>query len=167
MKPIRKTKSESPSERKKIEDINQDDFYEFKGSIIQDIKRISLYTACSKCNRKIDNCKCDQQGEHVNRMILNLTLDDESSTIRGTLMGEKAELFLKESTDNIKKMEENGELEEFLKDKSLKLIGKEFIFRGKAKFSEYNDNYEINIRNFEEIDSELEAQNIIDILDEI
>ncbi len=167
LQPLRKSQQESTSERKKIEEINQDDFYEVKGSIIQDIKRITIYTACSKCNRKIDNCKCDNPGDHVNRMILNLILDDESSTIRGTLMGEKAELLLKESTDNIKKMEENGELDVFLKEKTLELIGKEFIFRGKAKFSEYNDKYEINIRSFQEINPELEAQNIIDTLNDI
>ena len=166
-KTLRKPQPESTGERKKIEEINQDDFYEFKGSIIQDIKRISLYTACSKCNRKIDNCQCDKPGEQVNRMILNLILDDESSTIRGTLMGEKAELLFNESTDNIKRLEDNGELENFLKEKNLELLGKEFIFRGKAKFSEYSDNYEINIRSFKEINPELEAQNIIDILNDI
>lgn len=167
LKPIRMNQQDGSTDRKKIEEINQNEFYEFKGSIIQDIKRITLYTACSKCNRKIDNCQCDPPGEHVNRMILNLILDDESSTIRGTLMGEKAELLLKESTDNIKKLEENGELEDFLKGKNFELIGKEFIFRGKAKFSEYNDNYEINIRSFKEINPELESQNIIDILNDI
>ena len=167
LKPIRMNQQEGSTDRKKIEEINQNEFYEFKGSIIQDIKRITLYTACSKCNRKIDNCQCETPGEHVNRMILNLILDDESSTIRGTLMGEKAELLLKESTDNIKNLEENGELEDFLKGKNLELIGKEFIFRGKAKFSEYNDKYEINIRSFKEINPELEAQNIIDILNDI
>lgn len=166
-KTLRKTQQESSTERKKIEEINEDEFYEFKGSIIQDIKRITLYTACSKCNRKIDNCNCDEPGEQVNRMILNLILDDESSTIRGTLMGEKAELLFNESTDNIKKLEENGELDDFLKEKNLELIGKEFIFRGKAKFSDYSDNYEINIRSFKEINPELEAQNIIDILNDI
>jgi len=97
-------------------------------------------------------------------MILNLILDDESSTIRGTLMGEKAELLFNESTDNIKRLEENGELDSFLKEE---LIGKEFIFRGKAKFSDYSDNYEINIRSFKEVNSELEAKNIIDILNDI
>ena len=167
LKSLRKTQQEGTSERKKIEEINQNEFYEFKGSIIQDIKRISLYSACSKCNRKIDNCKCDTPGEQVNRMILNLVLDDESSTIRGTLMGEKAELLFNESTDNIKKLEENGELDEFLKEKNLELIGKEFIFRGKAKFSDFSDSYEINIRSFNEVNSELESQNIIDILDDI
>ena len=166
-KTLRKNLQESTTERKKIEEINQDDFYEFKGSIIQDIKRITLYTACSKCNRKIDNCNCDNPGEQVNRMILNLILDDESSTIRGTLMGEKAELLFNESTDNIKRLEENGELDNFLKEKNLELLGKEFIFRGKAKFSDYSDNYEINIRSFKEINPELEAQNIIDILNDI
>lgn len=166
-KTLRKPQQESTGERKKIEEINEDDFYEFKGSIIQDIKKISLYTACSKCNRKIDNCKCDKPGEKVNRMILNLILDDESSTIRGTLMGEKAELFFNESTDNIKKMEENGKLDEFLKEKNLELIGKEFIFSGKAKFSDYNDKYEINIRSFKEVNPELEAQNTLDLLNDI
>ncbi len=100
-------------------------------------------------------------------MILNLILDDESSTIRGTLMGEKAELLFNESTDNIKKLEENGELDEFLKKKNLELIGKEFIFRGKAKYSDFSDSYEINIRSFKEVSSELEAQNIVDILNDI
>ena len=167
LKSLRKTQQEGTNERKKIEEINQNEFYEFKGSIIQDIKKISLYTACSKCNRKIDNCKCDNPGEQVNRMILNLILDDESSTIRGTFMGEKAELLLNESTDNIRNLEENGGLDEFLKEKNLGLIGKEYIFRGKAKYSDFSDSYEINIRSFQEVNSEIEAQNIIDILEDI
>ena len=165
LKTIKKPDQGSNLERKKIEQINQDNFYEFKGSVIQEIKRITLYTACSKCNRKITNCTCENPGEEVNRMILNLTLDDESSTIRATLMGEKAEKFLNETTDNIKEMEENGELDNYINKKNLELIGKEFIFRGKARFSDFSDSYEVNIRSFEELDPEIEAEKIIDMLE--
>lgn len=152
-------------DRKNIEDITEPEFYEFKGSIIKEINRITTYSACSKCNRKYENCKCDNPGEQVNRMILNLLLDDESSTIRATLMGERAEKFIGEKTDRIVELQEGGELESFLKERNRNLVGKEFVFRGKARFSNYSESYEISINSFEELDVEMEASRILSLLE--
>ncbi|WP_371801945.1 hypothetical protein [Candidatus Lokiarchaeum ossiferum] len=152
-------------DRKNIEDITEPEFYEFKGSIIKEINRITTYSACSTCNRKYENCKCDNPGDQVNRMIINLLLDDESSTIRATLMGERAEKFIGEKTDRIVELQEGGELESFLKERNKSLVGKEFVFRGKARFSNYSESYEISINSFEELNVEMEASRILSLLE--
>ncbi len=163
--PIASKRSYPKLDRKNIEDITDPEFYEFKGSVIKEINRITTYSACSKCNRKYENCKCEIAGEQVNRMILNLLLDDESSTIRATLMGERAESFIGENTGRIVQLQENGELDPFLQEINRGLVGKEYIFRGKARYSNYSESYEISINSFEELDVEMEASRILSMLE--
>ncbi|MHA1584673.1 MAG: OB-fold nucleic acid binding domain-containing protein [Promethearchaeota archaeon] len=151
--------------RKNLKEISKNDFYQFKGTIIKELSRITTYTACSKCNRKIDNCRCEIPGESTDRMILNLILDDGSATIRGTLMGDNAEKFLGESTEKIVNMKESGEIQSYLAQKNLEIIGKEYIFRGKAKYSNYSESYEVNINAFEELDPEKEAARLLSIIE--
>jgi replication factor A1 len=151
-------------ERKEIKEITQDSFYNFKGTIVKDINRITVYEGCKKCYRKTDNCNCDSKGETENRMILNLILDDGTNTIRATLMGNLAEQILGEKTDRIKDIMDNNELDAFLQSKNLDLVGKEYIFEGKAKYSSYSETYEVNVKRMKEIDPEMEAQNIISVI---
>ncbi|WP_457556891.1 hypothetical protein [Candidatus Harpocratesius sp.] len=153
-----------PAKQATIEEINQAEFYSIKATLIRDIRRITIYRACSKCNRKIDNCQCNPPGDQVNRMILNISLDDETGILRATLMGERAEIFLNTKTDRIKELEDAGELEHFLKMKNLELVGKEFQFRGKTRYSDYSNEYEMNINSFQELNPKEEIENLLKIL---
>jgi len=54
-----------------IKDINSPGLYEIKGVIVKDLNNITIYQACSKCNRKTSNCVCEEIGDSVNRMIFN------------------------------------------------------------------------------------------------
>ena len=65
-----------------IKDINSSGIFEIKGVVVKDLTNITIYQACNKCNRKIDNCTCEKIGDSENRMILNLIIDDGTSTIR-------------------------------------------------------------------------------------
>ncbi|MCF2138999.1 MAG: DUF2240 family protein [Candidatus Lokiarchaeota archaeon] len=158
---IEQPKKFLPAKEATIEEINQAEFYSIKATLIRDIRRITIYRACSKCNRKIDNCQCNPPGDQVNRMILNISLDDETGILRATLMGERAENFLNTKTDRIKELEDAGELEHFLKMKNLELVGKEFQFRGKTRYSDYSNEYEMSINSFQELDPKEEIENLL------
>jgi hypothetical protein len=149
-----------------IFDINQDKIYKIKGMIVKDLKRISLYEACANCNRKIESCNCGKKTPPVPRIILNGIVDDESQSIRVTWMGLKAEEFLNDTAVNIKEIQNKGEIDEYLKQKSTMLVGKEYVMTGRAKFSQYSNGYEFNIITFEEVDPEKESRALIQQLNE-
>lgn len=142
---------EFSSNYSKIKEINSSGFYEIKGVIVKLYENITVYDACSKCLRKIDNCTCQSPGEIEKRMILNLVLDDGTGTIRTTFIGEQAENIIKMETDNIAKLSETPEYENFFNNLSQNLLGKDLLLRGKAKFSDYSNSYELIANNFKEI----------------
>ncbi len=152
------------SKEMRIEEINQAEFCTIQATIIKDINRITTYRACSKCNKKVDNCTCDTPGDSVNRMILNVILDDETGILRATLMGERAEKFLNTPTDRVVELKDSEEIDQFLKRKNLELVGREFQFKGKTKYSDYSSSYEMNIRDYEDLDSKEEIRQILEHL---
>ncbi len=135
----------------KINDIKSEGFYEIKGFITKELKSITIYEACKNCSRKIDNCKCAPKGPVEPRMILNAIIDDESGTIRTTFVGDKAESLIGEKTDLISKIKETPDFEKFLEKKSSNLVGKDIILRGKAKYSDYSQSYELSVFDFKDI----------------
>lgn len=150
---------------KKISDISSPGNYEIKGTIAKEITQITIYDACPKCWKKIDNCTCEEKQESIPRIILNLTLDDESGTIRVSFIGELAEKILGSKTSDLKALRESPEFENYLKNISEKLVGKEIILRGRGKYSDYNDRYELNAYDFKEIDPIFEIDEIFKQID--
>lgn len=145
----------------KIEDINSPGFYEIKGFIAKPISNITIYEACSKCYKKIDNCICNEQTDTEFRMILNLTIDDESGTIRVTFIGDNAEKLLNMKTDLVMKIKETPDYEKLLEKISTELAGKDIYVKGKAKFSDYSDSYEIIAREIRNIDLSKELEDTL------
>ena len=132
--------------------------YEIKGFIAKEINKITLYEACTKCFKKIENCTCKQKEDSKHRMIFNLTIDDESATIRTTFIGDIAERFLGENTDIILKIKDTPDFPKYLEKKSADLLGKDIVLRGKAKYSDFTSAYEIVAFDFQDlnINDELE-----------
>jgi replication factor A1 len=146
---------------RKIESIKSSEVFEIRGYIAKEITKITIYEACSVCNRKIDNCRCNKKGESENRMILNLTIDDGSSTIRATFFGEKAEKLIGEDTDLIVKLQETPDFERFLENKSKELLGKDIIIKGRTKFSDFSNSYDISVFEFTEVDVNKELDRVM------
>lgn len=136
----------------RIKDIDSPGFYEIKGFIAKPISNITVYEACKKCFKKIDNCICNEQTDTEFRMIVNLTVDDESGTIRATFIGENAEKLLNMKTDLVMKIKETPDYEKLLEKISTELVGKDIYVKGKAKFSDYSGTYEIMARDIKNID---------------
>ncbi|MHA2393847.1 MAG: hypothetical protein ACXAEX_18075, partial [Promethearchaeota archaeon] len=160
---------------KKIDTINNPGIVEIKGFIAKELNNITIYEACTKCSRKTENCNCDSKQETEYRMILNLIIDDGVGTIRTTLVGEKAEKFIgvkteqliqiKETpdfigvkTEQLIQIKETPDFEKFMEKISSEILGKDIIIKGRAKFSDYSNSYEISVYDFkyQSIDEELE-----------
>jgi hypothetical protein len=113
----------------------------------------------------MDNCTCNPKGKMVERMILNLIIDDESDTIRAALIGDIADKILGDKAENVKKQMESADSSQFLKEINQKLLGKELILRGRAKFSQYSNAYEMNVNSFEEVNAVQESEKLIQQLE--
>ena len=145
----------------KIDSINSPDSVEIKGFIVKELKNITIYEACTNCNKKVDNCTCGMRETTEYRMILNLIIDDGSGTIRTTLMGEKAEKLLGINTEKIVQIKETPDFDKFLEKKSSKVLDKDIIIRGKARFSDYSNSYEISVYDFKGVDINEELDRVM------
>jgi ssDNA-binding replication factor A large subunit len=164
-KTLSRSSQQSSGPRKNIKEIQEKGFCEVKGTVIKEISRITTYRACSTCYKKEENCKCDQPGDIIDKMIANLIIDDGAETIRASLMGSVAENFMGKLASEIVQLKESGEIDDFLVQKSRDFLGKEYLFNGLARFSDYSDAYELNVKSFSEIDPERESKRIFDLLD--
>ncbi len=155
-------KSEFTGEYTKIKEINSPGVFELKGFMVKELNNITIYEACSNCFKKIDNCNCNEpnkQSEH--KMILNVIVDDESATIRATFIGDKAEKLIGEKTEIILKIRDTPDFDRFLEKRSADLLGKDMIIKGKAKFSDFSNSYELIVYNFQDMDVNDELEKTI------
>ena len=145
---------------KKIDSINTSANIELKGFIARDLTNITIYEACTKCFKKVDNCMCDTTNETEFRMIVNLIIDDGSGSIRATFIGDIAEKLMMVKTENLVQIKETPDFDKFMEKKSSEFLGKDIIIKGKAKFSDYSNSYEIMAYDFKylDIDEELERE---------
>jgi len=151
-----------PSENiTKIRDINKAGKFIIKGMIAKELNRINIYNACSKCLKKIENCICEKQGDVKPRMIINLIIDDESGVIRTAFIGDIAEKLIGKETEIMMKVMDTPDFEKILEKLSDKLVGKDIYIKGRAKFSDYTNSYELNAFDFQEIDVDYDLEQII------
>jgi ssDNA-binding replication factor A large subunit len=143
-----------------INTIQSSGFFEIKGVITNELKNIRFYEACSECRRKIENCKCDKTGDKKLTMITSHLLEDESGKIRATFIGEAAEKLVGEKAELIVKVKDTPDYEKLLKKLSSNITGRDIMIKGRVKFNDYSDSYEIVASNFQDInvDDDLENQ---------
>ena len=145
----------------KISEIKTPGNFEIKGFIAKELNNITIYEACSKCYKKIDNCTCEEKGNPEYRMIFNLIIDDGSGTIRATVIGDKAEELIGEKTDVILKIKETPDFEGFLQKRSKDLLGKDIVIKGRVRFSDYSNSYEISAYEFQDVNTNEELEKVI------
>jgi replication factor A1 len=145
----------------KINTINSARNIEIKGFITKELNNITIYEACNTCFKKIENCSCENKDKTEYRMILNLIIDDGSGTIRTTFIGDIAEKFLGEKTEKLLQIKETPDFEKFLEKKSSEILGKDIIIKGKTKFSDYSNTYEVLAYDFKDLNINDELENVM------
>ena len=146
------------NEYTKIKQINSQGNFEIKGFIAKPLENITIYEACTKCHKKLMNCKCDNRENTEHRMILNITIDDGTGSIRSTLFQEVAEKLVGIKTDSIVKIKDTPNFPDFLDNLNSTILGKDIILKGRAKYSDFSSTYELSAQNFQDmnVDEELE-----------
>jgi len=144
-----------------INTIQSSGFFEIKGVISNELKNIRFYEACSECRRKIDNCTCDNVGDKKLTMITSHFLEDESGKIRATFIGEAAEKLVGEKAELIVKVKDTPDYEKLLTKLSSSIIGRDIMIKGRVKFNDYSDAYEIVASKFQDINVDDDLENRI------
>ncbi len=144
-----------------INTIQSSGFFELKGVISNELKNIRFYEACSECRKKIDNCTCNKAGDKKLTMITSHFLEDESGRIRATFIGEAAEKLVGEKAELIVKVKDTPDYEKLLKKLSSSIIGRDIMIKGRVKFNDYSDAYEIVASNFQDINVNDDLENRI------
>jgi replication factor A1 len=142
-----------------INTIQSSGFFEIKGVISNELKNIRFYEACSECRKKIDNCTCDKAGDKKLTMITSHFLEDESGKIRATFIGEAAEKLVGEKAELIVKVKDTPDYEKLLRKLSSSIIGRDIMIKGRVKFNDYSDAYEIVASNFQDINVDDDLEN--------
>ncbi|MBA7700750.1 hypothetical protein ES703_109473 [subsurface metagenome] len=158
------TKEKTSSFSKNFTEINSiqsSGFFEIKGFISNELKNIRFYEACTNCRKKIDNCTCDKKGDSKMTMIINHIVEDESGKIRATFIGEAAEKLVGTKADLIVKVKDTPDYDKLLEKFSSELVGRDIMIKGKVKFNDYSDSYELVASNFQDINVKEELENRI------
>jgi replication factor A1 len=127
--------------------------------ISNELKNIRFYEACTNCRKKIDNCTCDKKGDSKMTMIVSHIVEDESGKIRATFIGETAEKLVGTKADLIVKVKDTPDYDKLLENFSSELVGRDIMIKGKVKFNDYSDSYEIVASDFQSINVEEELEN--------
>ncbi len=119
--------------------------------------RPSVIRICASCGAMMKEDICQNCGakESKHTLILNMELDDGSSTIRATMYRYVAEAFLGISGDEMSK---NQKLFDY---KLPQLIGVEKIFTGDVRKNNYMDSSELIVRSFEDVNVDKEIERLI------
>jgi len=145
----------------KIDSINSPGGIEIKGFVAKDINYITIYEACTKCFKKVENCICEMRENTEYRMIINLIIDDGTGTIRTSFIGQKAEKLIGLDTEKILQLKETPDYENFIKKKSSEFLGKDIIIKGKCKFSDYSNSFEISVYDFKDLNVDAELERVM------
>jgi hypothetical protein len=94
-------------------------------------------------------------------MIISHFIEDESGKIRATFIGEAAEKLVGSKADLIAKVKDTPDYEKLLENFSSEMVGKDITIKGRVKFSDYSDSYEITASDFRDINIEDELENRI------
>ncbi|MFX0012385.1 MAG: hypothetical protein ACFE9R_18880, partial [Candidatus Hermodarchaeota archaeon] len=144
-----------------IDSIQSSGFFEIKGIISSELKNIRFYEACINCRRKIDNCTCDQKGDSELRMIISQIVEDESGKIRATFIGEAAEKLIGTKAELIAQVKDTPDYDKMLENFSSEIVGRDIMIKGRVKFSDYSDSYEITASDFQDVNVEDELESRI------
>jgi len=148
--------------RKRINELKPNDFVEIRGSILSIPSKKPFYEACPKCNKKVSQkqmkyfCeKCNEEVVPTERIFYSIVVDDGFDNIKMNMGGKIGEKLLGMDIEGMKSI-----LEEELTDDAPvlsvlpNLLGKELIFKGKVRFSDFSKNNELSVNDFSEPNTE-------------
>ena len=141
--------------KKKIEEIEENDRnIKVTGKVVEAYGNKILYEMCPSCNKRVNQTEnglicenCGEEVEHPNYlMIIPITIEDETGTIRVTFFRKSAEELIEMTTPEVEEVIKKTGDEGSLEDKVNDLIEMEITLIANASFDEYNEEVRLNGR---------------------
>lgn len=141
--------------KKKIDEIEENDRnIKVTGKVVEAYGNKILYEMCPSCNKRVNQTEnglicenCGEEVEHPNYlMIIPITIEDETGTIRVTFFRKSAEELIEMTTPEVEEIIKKTGDEGSLEDKISDLIEMEITLIANASFDEYNEEVRLNGR---------------------
>ena len=142
--------SQGPLQRIQLDELEADLRGEVLGRIVQISKYVNHYMACPKCKKKVTETNgvytCANDGKVKNpakRLIAKLTVDDGHGNITVSMIGDNVVDFFGLTPEESDQITEDSRRDAIIEKINNKFILKQYIFRGKVKYNDFRNEYEI------------------------
>lgn len=143
---------------KYIEDIEEDDRnIRIKGTLEEINGDKIIFAMCPHCRRRIIQSEegyiCDECGQKIETpnylMIIRTIIKDETGTVEATFFRKEAETLIQTTTDEVVEIFEQTGDETSMSSKIEDLIGHEITLIGNAKYNEYSEDINIDVKKID------------------
>jgi len=149
--------------RKNIVDLEENDFIEILGTIVQ-VFEPRFYDSCPSCGKKVENKDnkfvCAEHGDVSSKPvpILNLFFDDGTGNIRVVCFRNQVEMLLGLNEEELLKLRDDpGKFEDIKKE----ILGKQIFISGRVRRNEMFDRLELISQNISEADPKMIAEELM------
>ncbi|MHA1368489.1 MAG: OB-fold nucleic acid binding domain-containing protein [Promethearchaeota archaeon] len=153
-----------------LKNIQDNQYGDYVGYITHIQKQIRHYLACPTCNKKVNDddgvYSCTLHGAIEKpeiRLILRVFIDDGTGTIPATLIGNNVERLLGINDDDKERII-NGtqdDDDDFIEELSRNLLFRKFLFRGRVKYNQFRNEFELVMDRFQELDLNKKFEDIV------
>ncbi|MHA1627236.1 MAG: OB-fold nucleic acid binding domain-containing protein [Candidatus Asgardarchaeia archaeon] len=157
---------------KKIREVSERSMAFIRGTIVYFYEKPLVYTACPHCMSRVErigdiwNCpNCGVVENPINRLMISVTIDDGTSNIRASFIGESAEKLTGITADEVMRRIRGGEyVEDLQREIKEKILGLEVGVFGKVQRNEVFGGLEVMVNDLRKIDPKRIAWDIINRL---
>lgn len=152
--------------RKQIKDFKEGDFAETKACIVQIFQRNPFFEVCPKCEARVyqkdGKWTCEEHGEvePASDIVASGVIDDGTGNIRVVFFRKMGEKVFGKTVKELQEMAEKGGSFEVLFE-DMPSLGKDFIFKGRVKHSDFSERDEFIVNEMEEIDVKEEIEGLL------
>ncbi len=147
---------EEKAKRVLVGQLKEGEFSEVKGAITAHFGNNFVHDMCASCNKKITFGKCDRCGGTQTKklLILNVSIDDGSGTVRAALFRETAEKLIGLKAEQAVDAQK-------VKASLDGVVGKDMVFEGRVKKNAQFDRLEFNVSSIKEFNAEKEVEKMV------
>jgi len=150
------------AERTDLKNIKEGGFVEARGCLVQVYKKDPFFEICPECSARVfeedGKHKCKEHGivKPEFQIVVSGVMDDGTGSARVVFFRELAEQIFGENVKGLKQIAKRGKDVLSIYD-HFKIMGKDFVVRGRVKKNDYTESLEIVVNELKEVDVKKES----------